>query len=44
MKVRLGDKVTAGQALFTLNAQASGELAYATAFAAEHPAIRFDDD
>jgi len=42
MKVRLGDKVTTGQALFTLNAQASGELAYATAFAAEHPAIRID--
>jgi thymidine phosphorylase len=44
MKVRLGDTVTARQILFTLHAQASGELAYAAAFAAEHPAIRIDAD
>jgi thymidine phosphorylase len=42
MKVRLGDTVSAGQPLLTLHAQASGELTYAAAFAAEHPAIRID--
>jgi thymidine phosphorylase len=39
LQVRLGDRVRAGQALFTLHAQAPGELAYASDYLAGHPAI-----
>jgi thymidine phosphorylase len=37
--VRLGDAVTAGQPLFTLHAQAPGELAYALAYVGSQPPI-----
>ena len=37
--VRLGDIVRAGQPLFTLHAQAPGELAYALQYVASRPAI-----
>jgi thymidine phosphorylase len=37
--VRLGDRIAAGQPLFTLHAQASGELAYALAYVNAQPPI-----
>jgi thymidine phosphorylase len=37
--VRLGDIVRPGQPLFTLHAQAPGELAYALQYVASRPAI-----
>jgi thymidine phosphorylase len=37
--VRLGETVAAGQPLFTLHAQAPGELAYALGFVQAQPAI-----
>jgi thymidine phosphorylase len=37
--VRLGDRVDAGQPLFTLHAQAPGELAYALAFLESQPPV-----
>lgn len=39
MHVRLHDQVQVGQPLFTLHAQASGELDYAFAYARMHPAV-----
>ncbi|MBF3117545.1 thymidine phosphorylase, partial [Pseudomonas aeruginosa] len=36
---RLGDQVEAGQPLFTLHAQAPGELAYALQFVRSRPPI-----
>jgi thymidine phosphorylase len=39
MHVRLGDVVQAGQPLFTLHAQASGELAYARQYVESRPSI-----
>jgi len=39
MLVRLGDRVRPGQPLFTIHAQASGELAYSAGFLDTHPAI-----
>lgn len=43
MNVRLGDAVRRGDTLYTLHAQASGELAYAAAYATSHPAIRIGE-
>ena len=41
--VRLGDRVTTGQPLFTLHAQAPGELAYALAYVdAQSPIVEID--
>ena len=41
--VRLGDRVAAGQPLFTLHAQAPGELAYALAYVdAQSPIVEID--
>lgn len=37
--VRLGDRVTRGQPLFTLHAQSPGELAYALEYVSRHPDI-----
>jgi len=43
MQVRLGDSVAAGQPLFTLHAQAPGELAYALAYVdAQSPIVEID--
>ena len=39
LHVSLGDRVERGQPLFTLHAQAPGELAYARLYHASHPAI-----
>jgi thymidine phosphorylase len=39
LRVRLGDKVDAGQPLFTLHAESPGELAYAQEYLAAHPDI-----
>ncbi|WP_296225702.1 thymidine phosphorylase family protein [Ralstonia sp. UBA689] len=39
MHARLHDRVRAGQPLFTIHAQASGELEYSFAFARMHPAV-----
>ncbi len=39
MKVRLHDKVSVGQPLFAIHAQASGELDYSHAYACAHPAV-----
>jgi len=39
IQVRLGDAVSAGQPLFTLHAQAPGELAYALAYVGAQPPI-----
>ena len=37
--VRLGDRVEVGQPLFTLHAQAAGELAYALQYVTSRPPI-----
>ncbi|WP_247350184.1 thymidine phosphorylase, partial [Ralstonia pseudosolanacearum] len=39
MHVRLHDQVKAGRPLFTIHAQASGELEYSVAYALMHPAV-----
>jgi thymidine phosphorylase len=39
MHVKLGDRVQRGQALFTLHAEAPGELAYAIEYLAAHPLV-----
>jgi thymidine phosphorylase len=39
LDVRLGDAIEAGQPLYTIHAQAPGELDYAATYAAGHPAI-----
>lgn len=39
MHVRLHDQVRVGQPLFTIHAQASGELEYSSAYARAHPAV-----
>lgn len=39
LHVRLGDRVTRGAPLFTLHAQARGELDYALCYLAAHPAV-----
>lgn len=39
IQVRLGDEVSAGQPLFTLHAQAPGELSYALSYVHAQPAI-----
>ncbi|CAG9165974.1 Putative thymidine phosphorylase [Cupriavidus laharis] len=39
MHVRVNDEVRAGQPLFTIHAQASGELDYSASYALAHPAI-----
>ena len=39
LQVRLGDRVAAGQPLFTVQAQAPGELRYAMAFEAAQPSV-----
>jgi len=44
LHARLGDRVARGQALFTLHAEAPGELDYALQYAATHPAIYVTDE
>ncbi len=39
MRVRVNDEVRAGQPLFTVHAQASGELDYSCSYALAHPAV-----
>lgn len=39
LHVRLGDKVARGDPLFTLHAQASGELSYASSYLDSHPPL-----
>ena len=39
MHVRLRDQVSVGQPLFTIHAQASGELEYSSAYALAHAAV-----
>lgn len=39
MQVRLGDKVSRGDPLFTLHAEARGELAYASTYLDSHPPL-----
>ena len=39
LRVRVGERVSVGQPLFVLHAQAAGELAYAADYLARHPAI-----
>ncbi|MGO4550426.1 thymidine phosphorylase family protein [Lysobacter sp. 2RAF19] len=39
LRVRIGDAVASGEALFDLHAQSLGEMAYALSFATAHPAI-----
>jgi len=39
MRVRVNDEVRAGQPLYTIHAQASGELDYSSAYALAHPAL-----
>lgn len=43
LHVRLGDRVEPGQVLFTLHAQAAGELAYARRYHDAHPAITLEE-
>jgi thymidine phosphorylase len=43
MHVRLGDRVQPGQPLFTLHAEASGELAYARSYHDAHPTITLEE-
>ncbi|MGA3951998.1 thymidine phosphorylase family protein [Ralstonia nicotianae] len=42
MHTRLHDQVRVGQPLFTIHAQASGELEYSSAYARMHPAVSLD--
>ena len=44
LHVKLGDEVQAGSPLFTLHAQARGELAYAQHYLASHPFITLSDE
>ena len=44
LHVKLGDRVERGQPLFTLHADAPGELAYALQYAAGHPAVYLTDE
>jgi len=36
---RVNDEIRAGQPLFTIHAQASGELDYSSGYALAHPAV-----
>lgn len=42
MRVRVNDEVRAGQPLFTVHAQASGELDYSCSYALAHPAVSIE--
>ena len=44
LHVKLGDEVTAGMPLFTLHAQARGELTYAQHYLASHPFIELSQE
>jgi len=44
LHVKLGDEVTAGMPLFTLHAQARGELTYAQNYLASHPFIELSQE
>ena len=44
MHVKLGDRVQLDMPLFTLHAQASGELAYAKSYLATHPIVTLADE
>lgn len=44
MHARLHDQVKTGQPLFTIHAQASGELEYSSAYARMHPAVCLTQD
>jgi len=44
LHVRLGERIARGQALFTMYAEAPGELSYALQYADTHPAIYLTDE
>jgi thymidine phosphorylase len=44
LHVRLGDPIERGMPLFTLHAQAPGEMAYARAYLATHPVVTLADE
>jgi thymidine phosphorylase len=44
LHVKLGDRVDRGQALFTMHADAPGELEYALQYVAAHPAVYLSDE
>jgi thymidine phosphorylase len=44
MHVRLGDRIERGMPLFTLHAQAAGEMAYARGYLATHPVVTLADE
>ena len=44
LHVKLGDRVDRGQPLFTMHADAPGELEYALQYLASHPAVYVSDE